>query len=117
VCCVLSGRDLCDEMIIRPADCGASCVIYKPHDEALARVGPQRQKKKTHNCILSHFTIKISALRLIIQDLIINIYTSYQNFPIHTNKQHGFLKRIFLNFFLNWNNEDSAEIRPFCLKN
>jgi hypothetical protein len=53
---VLSGRGLCDELIIRqedPTDCGASsCVIKKPHDrgdhiprwdvepqEAIARAG------------------------------------------------------------------------------
>jgi hypothetical protein len=34
VCCVLSGRGLCDELITRqegPTDCGASlCVIKKP---------------------------------------------------------------------------------------
>jgi hypothetical protein len=36
VCCVLSGRGLCDEMITRPeipTDCGASlCVIKKPRE-------------------------------------------------------------------------------------
>jgi len=35
-CCLLSGRDLCDELISRPeepTDCGASLiVIYKPHE-------------------------------------------------------------------------------------
>jgi len=56
------------------------------NEEALARFGPQRQiKKNTYNYILSYFTIKIPALHLNIQDLIINIYTSCQNFPIHTS--------------------------------
>jgi hypothetical protein len=33
VCCVLSRRSLCDELITRPTDRGASCVITKPRRE------------------------------------------------------------------------------------
>jgi hypothetical protein len=60
VCCVLSGRGLCDELITRPkgpTDCGASlCVIKEPRErghsprwaaqpeEAIARAGLQRQR-------------------------------------------------------------------------
>ena len=59
VCCdcyVLSGRGLCDELITRPEEsyrlwCVASlCVIKKPkkNEEAMARVGPQRHRKKNN---------------------------------------------------------------------
>jgi len=78
------------------------------NEEALARVGPQRQEEKTYNYILSHFTTKISALQPNIQDMTINIYTSYQNFPTYTSNQREFLERIFLNF-LSWNIEDRLQ--------
>jgi hypothetical protein len=54
-CCVLSGRDLCDELITRPEDsnrlwrvivCGIENLV---NVEALANVGPKLQiKKKSH---------------------------------------------------------------------
>ena len=51
-CCVLSGRGLCDELITRPEESYRMwCVVVSDLEnlkieEAMARVGPQRHKKK-----------------------------------------------------------------------
>jgi len=52
-CCVLSDRGLCDELITRPEEsyrlwCVGRCVWSRNlmNEEAMARVGPQRHKKK-----------------------------------------------------------------------
>jgi hypothetical protein len=67
-----------------PTDCGASlCLIYKSHEWGGPGLRWGSATEKKCNYILSHFTITISALQLNIQDLTVNIYTSYQNFPIH----------------------------------
>jgi hypothetical protein len=52
-CCVLSGRDLCDELIPRPEEsCGVSqmCVIMKPrrNEEAQAHIGQSSHRKKMY---------------------------------------------------------------------
>jgi hypothetical protein len=50
-CCVLSGRDLCDELITSPGVLPSvvrRCVCYRnlTNEEDVARLGPQRHKKK-----------------------------------------------------------------------
>ena len=51
-CCVLSGRGLCDELIIRPEEsyrlwCVVVCDLENlKNEEAMTRVGSQRHKKK-----------------------------------------------------------------------
>jgi hypothetical protein len=54
-CCVLSGGSLCDELITRPEEsyrlwrvivCDLENLL---NEEAMARVGPQRQKKNNNN--------------------------------------------------------------------
>ena len=51
-CCVLSGRGLYDGLITRPEEsyrlwCVVVCVIINlMNEEAMARVGPQRQRKE-----------------------------------------------------------------------
>jgi len=51
-CCVLSGRDLCDELITRPEEsyrlwCIVVCDLeYLKNEEAMTRVGSQRHRKK-----------------------------------------------------------------------
>ena len=51
-CCVLSGRGLCDGLITRPVEsyrlwCVVVCDLGNlKNEEAMARVGPQRHKKK-----------------------------------------------------------------------
>jgi len=53
-CCVLSGRGLCDELITRPEEsyrlwCVVVCYLENLKDEeAMTRVGSQRQKKQMH---------------------------------------------------------------------
>jgi hypothetical protein len=54
-CCVLSGRGLCDGPITRPEESLLTvvrrCVWSRnlKNEEATARVGPQRHKKKEHS--------------------------------------------------------------------
>ena len=51
-CCVLSGRDLCDELITNPEEssqlwCVVVCHLENlKNEEAMTRVGSQRHKKK-----------------------------------------------------------------------
>jgi len=51
-CCVLSGRGLCDKLITRPEEsyqlwCVVVCDLENlKNEEAMARVGSQRHKKK-----------------------------------------------------------------------
>ena len=51
-CCVLSGRGLCDELIIRPEEsyrlwCFVVCDLENlKNEEAMTRVGSQRHSKK-----------------------------------------------------------------------
>jgi len=51
-CCVLSGRFLCDEVIIRPEEsyrlwCVVACDLENlKNEEALTRIGSQRHSKK-----------------------------------------------------------------------
>ena len=55
-CCVLSGRGLCDGLITRPKEsyrlwCVVVCDLeYLKNNEAMVRVGSQRQSKKVHPC-------------------------------------------------------------------
>ena len=54
VCCVLSGRGLCDELITRPEEsyrlwCVVVCDLENLKNEvAMTRVGSQRHKKKSY---------------------------------------------------------------------
>jgi len=56
VCCecrVLSGRGLCDELIIRPEEsyqlyCVVLCDLENLKNEDMTRVGSQRHRKKWH---------------------------------------------------------------------
>jgi hypothetical protein len=43
VCCVLSGRGLCDELITRPEE---SYWLWRVNEEAIARAGLQSQRKQ-----------------------------------------------------------------------
>jgi len=51
-CCVLSGRDLCDELITRPEEsyrhwCVVVCDLENlMYEEAIALIGLERHKKK-----------------------------------------------------------------------
>jgi len=52
VCCVLSGRGLCDGLITRPEESYQLCCIVMcdlenlKNEEAITRVGSQRHRKK-----------------------------------------------------------------------
>jgi hypothetical protein len=50
VCCVLSGRGLCDELITRPEEsyrlCRVVCEQETSYEEAIARAGLQSQRKQ-----------------------------------------------------------------------
>jgi hypothetical protein len=52
-CCVLSGRGLCDERIIRPEEsyrlwCVVVCDLENlKNEEAMGRIGSQRHRKKS----------------------------------------------------------------------
>ena len=52
MCCVLSGRGLCDELISHPEEsyrlwCVVVCAVEKlVNEEAMTRVGSQRHRKK-----------------------------------------------------------------------
>ena len=54
-CCVLSGRGLCDELITRPEEsyrmwCVVVCDLENlNNEEAIIRVGSQRDRKKTNS--------------------------------------------------------------------
>ena len=57
-CCTLSGRGLCDELITRQEECGASfCVIYKPREwwglDPLGAVAPPPPKAIFTTTLLS----------------------------------------------------------------
>ena len=60
-CCVLSDRGLCDEPVTRPEESYRlvrRCVWYRNlmNEEAIARVGPQRQKKQIISLIITQPT-------------------------------------------------------------
>ena len=68
VCCVLSGRGLCDGLISRPEEsyrllCGIVCDLENlKNEEAMTRVGSQRHRKKVYSTV---FFLKINTYYLV----------------------------------------------------
>ena len=68
-CCVLSGRGLCDELITRPEEsyrlwCIAVCHLENlRNEEAMTRVGSQRQSKKKKPSLVKLVPGKVATTR------------------------------------------------------
>jgi hypothetical protein len=66
VCCVLSGRGLCDEPITRPEEsyrlwCIVVCDLEtSKKEEAMTHVGSQRHRKNNNNNKCANVTVKVA---------------------------------------------------------
>jgi hypothetical protein len=96
-CCVLPGRGLCDELIIRPEESYRPCCIVicdlettkilvneeevKAHYWAVAPRGREKKKTRIRHRLSTNFTVTYKSETF---DVIINVHEAHESFTLPT---------------------------------